>query len=430
MVRKHFRYLIIGNSAGGIGAAEAIRETDKEGSLAILSDEPYHTYSRPLISEYLAGERTIEGIYFRPADFYKQKSVQAILGKKAAALDLAGRLVRLESGEELTWERLLLACGGKPIVPPMKGDGLEGRFNFITLNDARKLRPALKKAKEAVVIGGGLIGISLTEALVKSRIKVTIVEKMGRVLGAIVDANVSRLEEARLKKAGVKVVTGHTVQEVVASAERPEAVGGVVLDNGQEITCQILGVAVGVSPRGELVEGTDIKKGRGIVVDRHMATSHPDVFACGDAAEAYDFVYGVARLTPIWPNAYIGGRVAGFNMAGKKAVYPGGTVMNSLGYFGLPIASAGLFDPPEGNGYEALSHLEGETYRKVILKDGRIAGMAMVSDIGRAGIIFGLMREGVNVSSFKEALLSDEFSLPRCQMTCGREGSARNWLHR
>lgn len=410
MSNKNFKYLIIGNSAGGIGAAEAIREVDRDGSLAILSDEPYHTYSRPLISEYLSGERTLEETYYRSADFYARNRIEAILGVKALKLDLAKRQVVLEGDDVLTWEKLLLSCGGKPIVPKTDGDDKEGIFTFLTMDDARKLSKVAKKGKEAVVVGGGLIGISLTEALVKKGVKVTIVEMKDRVLNVLLDVTASGMEEVRLKKAGVKLITGQTVQKVLGAEGKAKAVGGVALSNGKKIPCQMLCFAIGVSPRLDLVTGTDIKVGRGIVVDQKMTTSHRDVYACGDVAEAYDFVLGIQRLTPILPNAYIGGRTAGYNMAGREAFYPGGTAMNSLNYFGLPIASAGLFDPPGQDGYEVLSQLKGQDYRKVILKAGKVAGMTFVSDIARAGIVLGLMRDGVNVSDFKQALIADDFS--------------------
>jgi NAD(P)H-nitrite reductase large subunit len=147
-----------------------------------------------------------------------------------------------------------------------------------------------------------------------------------------------------------------------------------------------------------------------------MAANHPDVYACGDAAEAYDFIYGANRLTAIWPNAYIGGRTAGQNMAGVKAEYPGGTAINSLNYFGLDIAAAGIVVPSDSNGYELMSKQNGDVYQKLVLKDNLIVGMICVGNVEKSGIIFGLMRDRVNVGDFKQALLAEDFgliSLPR-----------------
>ncbi|MCX5995987.1 MAG: FAD-dependent oxidoreductase [Chloroflexi bacterium] len=425
------KYLIIGNSAGGIGAAEAIREVDKEGSIIIASDEPYLSYSRPLISKYLSKERNFKGMLFRPLDFYTKNSINTMLGKKVKSLGLSERTAELENSEHIIWEKLLIASGGIPIIPKMGGAGKRGVFTFTTLNDARAIDEFIESAPKAVVIGGGLIGISVTEALKKRGVKVAVVEMKGKILNTILDEQASTVAEKTLEQAGVKVITGRTVAEITGN----ELVKGVVLDNGEEIPCSMVVVAIGVSPRTELALGTEIKVNRGIVADRRMATSYPDVYACGDVAEAYDFVYGTNRLTPIWPNAYIGGRVAGFNMAGANAEYPGSTAMNSLNYFGLDIASAGIAIPPDSNGYELMSKESNGVYQKIVLKDDVIAGMVFVGNIEKAGIVYSLMRDRVKVSSFKKALLSDNFglvSLPReiWQKRLGKDSALVGGLRR
>jgi NAD(P)H-nitrite reductase large subunit len=401
------RYLIIGNSAGGIGAAEAIRQVDKEGTLTILSEEPYPAYSRPLISKYLTGERTLEGMLFRPRDFYDRNNILFLPGKKVTHLELDTRTAWLEDGKQIAWEKLLLAVGGKPIFPKMKGSDRKGVFAFINLDDAKAVDRFLDNARKAVVIGGGLIGISATEALVKRGIDVTVVEMKERILNTILDQQASLMVEEVIRQAGVEIVTGHTVVEINGR----ESVEGAILDNGNTMPCDLLLVAIGVLPRSELALDVKLEMNRGIVVDRHMATNHPNVYACGDVAEAYDFVYGENRLSPIWPNAYIGGRTAGFSMAGVPTKYPGGTAMNSLNYFGIDIASAGMPTVPANDDYEVITRQESNSYQKVILKDNIIAGMISVENIGKSGIIFGLMRDGVNVEGFKQSLLADDFGL-------------------
>jgi NAD(P)H-nitrite reductase large subunit len=401
------KYLIIGNSAGGIGAAEAIRQVDKAGALTIVSEEPYPVYSRPLISKYLAGERTLEEILFRPRDFYDQNNIFFLPGKKVTRIELDHRAARLEDSEQIAWEKLLLAVGGKPIFPKMKGSDKSGVFTFTTLDDAKAVDRFLPNAKKAVVIGGGLIGISVTEALVKRGVDVIVVEMKDRILNTILDQQASLIAEEILKQAGVEIVTGHTVVEVNGR----ESVEEATLDNGDTLPCDLLLVAIGVLPRSELALDAKLEINRGIVVDHHMATNHPNFYACGDVAEAYDFVYGENRLSPIWPNAYIGGRIAGYNMAGIPTKYLGGTAMNSLNYFGIAIASAGIPTAPNNDGYEVISKQGSDTYQKVILKDNLIVGMIFVENIEKSGIIFGLIRDKVNVESFKQLLLADDFGL-------------------
>lgn len=403
------KYLIIGNSAGGIGAAEAIREVDKVGTITMVSDEPYPAYSRPLISEYLASRRPLEKMLFRSPDFYEKNHIRVALEKKVVQLDTSKHVIKLESGETIAWEKLLLATGGTPIVPQIKGISRKGVFTFTILDDAKAIDQYLgHRVRRAVVIGGGLIGISVTEALVKRGIKVTIVEMKERILNTILDKELSFLVEGRLEQSGVRVVTGHTVTDI--DSYLGDAITGVIMDDGAPIPCELVILAIGVKPRTELVTGTGIKINRGIVVDRYMNTSSDDVYACGDVTEAYDFVYGENRSTPIWPNACMGGRVAGFNMAGIPTEYSGGTAMNSLKYFGLAIVSAGMVNPPD-NSYEALSKKCEHTYKKVILKNGLLSGMVFAGDIEKAGIIYNLMKDRVDISSFKEVLIADDFGL-------------------
>ncbi|MCL5959641.1 MAG: FAD-dependent oxidoreductase [Chloroflexi bacterium] len=412
------KYLIIGNSAGGIGAAEAIRELDAHGSMALVSDEPFPAYSRPLISEYLAGETTVEKMLYRSEDFYSKNNIEAVLGCKATRINLESRYVELADGKKIEFEKLLIATGGKPFVPPTEGGNRKGVFTFTTLTDAQQIERHISQVKRAVVIGGGLIGISVTEALVHREVAVTVVELKDRILNVLLDERGSSIAQAAVEGAGVQIKVNATVKRIVGRPDDDESVGGVVLDSGEEIGCDMVIVAIGVVPRTELVAGTPIKVNRGILVDRSMETSEPGVYACGDVAEAYDFVLEANRVVPIWPNAYIGGRVAGRNMAGVSTEYAGGTAMNSLKYFGLAIVSAGVVASGNVDGYEVVTpvHSNGKSshaspYRKIVLKDNRLVGMAFVDDIERSGLVLGLMREKADVSNIKHAIVGDEFGL-------------------
>jgi len=410
-VPEKIKYLIIGNSAGGIGAAEAIREVDKKGTITIISDEPYPAYSRPLISDYLAGDYTVEKMLYRPADFYEKNSIKTILGEKVIELDTEKQTVKLESGRLLTYQKLLLATGGSPIIPKIEGSGLQGVFTFNKLDDARAIDVFLNrytKKIRAVVIGGGLIGASVTEALLKREVAVTIVEMKDRILNTILDEETSAMEAEALVECGVEIITDHTAVSI--NSYFPDEVSSVSLDDGRSIPCDMVVIAVGVQPRLDFIKSSGIEVNRGVVVDRHMQTSAADVYACGDVAEAFDFIYGDNRLTPIWPNAYTGGRTAGRNMAGIPDKYPGGTAMNAVKYFGVKIVSAGLVVPPDES-YETLREVHDHIYRKIILRDGKLAGMVFAGNIEKSGIVYNLMKDGEDVTSFKEAIVSDDFGL-------------------
>jgi NAD(P)H-nitrite reductase large subunit len=407
------KYVIIGGSAGGIGAVEAIREVDPMGELVVISEEPFPQYSRPMISEYVSREATLETMKYRGDQFWNKNNVQTLTGRTAVKIDFTKKQVELEGGTKIDYEKLLIATGGKPFVPRLEGGEKDGVFTFTELSSAKGLESKLEQCKSAVVIGGGLIGVSATEALVKRGIKVTLVELKDRILNLILDEKASEIAEKVLSEAGVTVITGQTVQRILGRKDNENVVRGVVMTDGKEIPCDLVVVAIGVIPRTELVKETDVKVNRGIVVDRFMRTNIPDVYACGDVAEAHDFLLDGNRLLPLWPLAHMGGRVAGYNMAGKKAEYAGGTVMSSLKYFDLPVIAVGNVNPEAISDYEVLVELKPEKtmYRKILLKDDVVVGFIFLGEIEKAGIVFRLLKNHVNVAEIKESLLSEDFGI-------------------
>ena len=407
------KYVIVGASVAGIGAVEAIREVDPKGTITVISDEQCPQYSRPMISDLVSGKATFEKMKCRDDQFWEKNGVQALTGRTAVSLNLADKYVSLDKGDRVNFEKLLVATGGKPFVPKIEGSDKDGVFTFTTLSDAESLAAKIEKAKSAVVIGAGLIGISVTEALVKRGLKVTMVELQDKILSLILDQTASEMVENVIRKAGVTIATGQTVKRILGKPENGKVVGGVVLTSGEQVQCDLVIIAIGVIPRTELVSGTDVKTNRGILVDKFMRTNVQDVYASGDVAEAYDFVVGENRLLPLWPLAQLEGKVAGYNMAGKKADYPGGTAMSSLKYFGVPIISIGIANPKDPDAYESLVKHDPERgfYRKIVLKDNAIMGVTLVNGIEKAGVLFHLMKNGVNVKKFKQELISDDFCL-------------------
>jgi len=407
------KYVIVGASAAGIGAVEAIREVDPAGTITVISEELCPQYSRPMISDFISGKATLEKMKCRDDHFWKKNEVQALTGRTAVRLNLADRYVELDGGDRVNFEKLLLATGGKPFIPKIEGADKEGVFTFTTFSDAERLATKIENAKKAVVVGAGLIGVSVAEALTKRGLEVTMVEFKDKILSLILDPAASEIVETVIRKAGVAIVTSQTVQRISGKPEDDSVVGGAVLTNGDQVPCDLVIIAIGVVPRMELVAGTDVKTNRGIIVDKFMRTSVPDVYASGDVIEAYDFVLNESRLLPLWPLAQLEGKVAGYNMAGKKTDYPGGTSMSALKYFGIPIISVGIANPKEDGTYEILVKHDPEKnlYKKLVLKDNVIVGMIFVNDIERAGIIFHLMKNCVNVKKFKQELTSENFGL-------------------
>jgi NAD(P)H-nitrite reductase large subunit len=406
-------YLIIGNSAAAMGAVEGIRRNDPDRPITVVAREPHHTYSRPLISYLLAGEVDEEQMMYRPEDFYEKNNVTPLLGVTAEGVDSDRKIVGTDTGEELAYENLLVATGGSPILPPkVEGMDANGVFTFTTWEDANEIEEFIEAegVENAVVVGGGLIGLKSMEALVNRDIHTTLVELADQVLNSTFDETASEMAQEAMEAAGVDVRCSTTVQSI---NQKNGKVDGATLRCGTDVPCSLVIFAIGVLPNTDLLEGTEAEVDRGIIVDDRMESSLDDVYAAGDVAQARELFSGEKRAIPILPNAYRQGLIAGMNMADGSREYEGGLAMNSVDVFGLPTISIGVTAPDDPENYEIMTDMDTEKpiYRKIVLRDNRIVGAIFIGDIDRAGIITGLARQQIDVTDFKDRLLTDDFGL-------------------
>ncbi len=404
------RYVLVGNSIAATGAIEAIRRVDREGEIVVISDEPHFVYTRALIHEYLAEMVTEDMMYYRPRDFYEKNGVTPLLGRKAVALDPEKKVVKLEDGEPVSYDKLLIATGGKPFIPP----GIEGLdsiefFTFTKWDDAEKLRAAAREAENIVVLGAGLIGLQCVDGLLHMGKKATVVELADSVLPMALDRKASGIIKDALEKDGVNFYLNNTITKVEHEKGK---IKGVVLKSGEKLPADLLVVAVGVRPRTDLVVDTKMEIDRGIVVNELMETSIPDVYAAGDVAQAKEIVTGIKMVIPIIPIAYSHGKYAGYNMAGSERVFPGGLSMNSLQFSNIPVISYGFIKAPEGA--EELTYFDPDRliYKRLLIQNDRLVGALFVRAIDRVGIYRYLIERKLDVSSFKKALLKEDFDYP------------------
>ena len=423
------RYVIVGSGPAGLNAIEAIREVDKEGEILLITAEKYVGYSRPLITYLLGRKVTEEKMYYRTEDYLREMRVDIKPATRVEKVIPEEKTVVTDSGEEIRYDKLLIATGGKPFVPNIEGlTGKKGVFTFTTWEDEEKVEKYIEEndVKEAVVLGGGLIGLKTTEALMELGVKVTIVELADRILSVTFDRKASEIITEALKKEGCSVITNDTVVKVNGD----DTVSSVVLKSGKEIPTKLLVIAIGVKPNVEFLKDSGIEINRGIVVNEKMETNVEGVYAAGDCTEFYDLIDGQRKTIAIWPVAVAQGRVAGYNMAGRTVRYPGGIPMNSVELAGIPTISVGHSNV-EDDGYEILTFEEGNTYKKMVLKDNRLIGAILVNDIDRAGIYTGLILQKLDVSSFKDRLLDENFGLvylPKEFRKKMLEGEIKIWL--
>lgn len=374
-------YVIVGNSAAAIGCVEGIRQVDTKGSILIVSDEPHHTYSRPLISYLLWGKTDRQRMKYRPDSFYEDNKVDTLFGVKATALHPEEHTLELDNGETVTYGKLLLATGSRPFIPPMEGlDQVEKKFTFMTLNDALALEEAITPDSKVLIVGAGLIGLKCAEGIFEKVASLTVVDLANRILPSILDEEGSKLVQEYIEKKGVKFYLSDSVAKFEEGVAR--------LNSGAEVEYDVVVIAVGVRPNVELAQQAGIDVNRGILTDVHCATSAADVYAAGDCTVSHNIASDQDQILALLPNAYMQGETAGIEMAGGEANYDKAIPMNAMGMLGLHMITAGVYDG------EVYKEQNCEGYKKLFVKDGKLKGYILIGDvIKRAGIYTSLIRE-------------------------------------
>ncbi len=401
---KTYKYIIIGNSAAGIGTVEGIRRIDGVGSIAVISSEPYHTYSRPLISYLLEGKTDTERMKYRPDGFYEANGCDTYLGVSVSSIEAGPHTVTLESGDVLKYSKLMVSTGSEPFVPPFKGlESVPEKFSFMTLDDALRLRNAIDRTAQpkVLIIGAGLIGLKCCEGIYNTvtdkKGSITVVDLSPKVLSSILNDDAAAIVKSSIESKGVTFHLGQTVSEFDGKR--------AVLSDGSELSFDILVLAVGVKPRISLVKDAGGETERGIITDKYQKTSLEDVYAAGDCVQSFDISCGKSRILAILPGAYRQGEAAGLTMAGCAYAYDCAIPMNAIGFFGLHMITAGSY---EGDVY---TESDGGSYKALYYKDNLLKGYIMIGNVARAGIYTSLIREKIPLDSVDFGMLCKEPAL-------------------
>lgn len=401
------RVVIIGASAAGASAAEAVRRLDRECHLTLISDEPVPLYSRCLLSDYLLGEVQRERLTFQPPDWPRGLNVE-VIQERAVELDVAVGRVVTASGRRVPYDRLVIATGASPLLPPLPGLEADGVFTLYRLDQVDAVLAALARARSVVVLGAGKVGIKAAEAVAARGLAVTLVEQASHVLPGTLDSECATWIEELLAQRGVQVEDKATVTEIVS---RDGHVAGVKLASGQHLSCDLLLVAIGARPNTKLAREAGIKLEDGILVDGHMQTSMEGIYAAGDVAEAPVSPSGQPGWVANWWNAVQQGRVAGRNMAGEKVLYSGSMKASAFRLCGLPVVSVGGVGGVGDQSWQRLDR-EAQIYRRLVFQDGRLVGLIQVGgDMTDVGILSTLIKSGANLDGLQESLFADGYAL-------------------
>ena len=386
-------YVIIGNGTAACGCIEGIRSVDQDTPILVLSEEKYPVYGRPLISYYLEGKTDLKHMHYRDADFYEKNQVQVLYGQKAAALHPDLHEILTDQGAVIAYSKACVATGSAPFIPPMDGlEQVQKKYAFMTLDDALALEKALMPDARVLIIGAGLIGLKCAEGIRDRVGSITICDLADHILSSILGPEEASIVQNHLEKNGLTFCLGDTAVRF----EENKA----FMCSGKQIDFDVLVLAVGVRANISLIKEAGGQTDRGILTDTHMATDLPDVFAAGDCCQGYDLSTGQNRILAILPNAYMQGFAAGVNMTGADQVFAQGIPMNSIGFFGLHLMSAGIYAgeikdiPVEGG------------LKRFYIQDGLLKGYILIGQTERAGIYTSLIREQIPLEQLDFDLLS------------------------
>jgi nitrite reductase (NADH) large subunit len=397
------RIAIIGCGVAGITAARAIKQTaTAQHEVTVYTDENHLYYPRPRLYEVLSGEKEPQQIYSYAPEWYEKLGIKVQPGKKIMNIDPAKKEIMLEGGLKAVYDKLLLANGAHAFVPPIKGVEKRGTFTLRTVEDAIAIKQYATKTREAIIIGGGLLGIEFADCLRKLGQKVEVVEILPRLLPTQLDHDGSAILEDDLRKLGIDMQLGVKTTQILGR----ETVAGIALDDGNEVSGQLILISAGVRSDIRLAAEAGIKANKGVLVDDYLQTSADEVYAAGDVLEFHGKVYGII------PPAIEQANIAAANMLeDEKHVYKGTIQSTTLKIAGISLTSMGLVNPEEPK-YEEIKKIDKQRgiYKKIVLDHGKIVGAILLGDRKGTSTLTKLMQQETDVTKYKDNLLEDNFN--------------------
>lgn len=389
----------IGCGVAGTTAAMTIRERSPDTEISIYTDESHFYYPRPRLYEVILGEKEPQEIYSFAKQWYEDKRIRVYLNKKVVEIETAHKELLLQDGSRINYDKLLLANGAHPFLPPMKGIEKMGVFTLRTVVDALAIREYAEKAKNAIVVGGGFLGLESAASL--KEVGKQVVDISPRLLPTQLDQDGATILKDQLETFGISFVLGVKPKEILGK----DAVSAVSLEDGRELSGDLVLIAAGVRPNTELAAKAGIKVNRGVIIDQYMQTSVGDVYAAGDIVEFEGKTYGII------PPAVEQARTAGMNiLENEKRAYNGTIPSTTLKIVGISLTSIGLVNP-EGPNYEEIKKIKKEegVYKKIVLEHGKIVGVIVLGERGDSSALKRLIDQEADVTKYKGQILENNF---------------------
>ena len=399
------RYVVVGLHAAGRSACQWLRKVSPSAEIIGVDPSPQPVYSRPLISYVLAGEMDRQGMRVADDGFWNRLGV-TVHADKAVGLEAGRGRLLLESGKELAYDRLLLACGARPRPVATAGDAAGEVCFFRGRRDLDNVLSRVRPGGTAAVLGGGLVGFKLTMGLLKRGMQVALIVTSPRPLSLNVDAYVGQWVGERLQNTpGVTLMTNTSVTSLDPGAGKPLR---LALDAGATLDVDLVAAGKGVLPNTEWLAGSGLECDYGVLADAALQTSDERVYVAGDLAQAPDVVHGDRRTNAIWPAAVEQGRVAALHMAGLKAGYAGSLAMNAIPVFGSRMISVGLVNPSLTRDCDFVDvGTPRGSYLKLVFREDRLVGAVGLDAPPRLGELAFAVKRGLRRRDIPAGWLSN-----------------------
>ncbi len=384
------KYLIIGNGIAGLAAAREIRSNSEEGTIIMVSNEPTLTYYRVKLTEYISKDFVDEDLLVSKENWYQDKNIKVMLRKFVEDIDVINNKVKLDDGQVIEYEKLLIATGSRPFIPPINGKYQEGVFALRTLKDLHYIKDYMKSCEDVSVIGGGLLGLEAAWSLKQLGKNVSIIEFAPYLLPRQLDKEIANKLEEKLSSIGFKVYLSSQAEEITGEGKAV----GIKLNGERNIKADAILVSSGIRPNLDLVRDTTIEYDKGIKVDKHLKTNIDNVYAAGDVVEIEGMVLG------LWTAGNEQGKVAGANMAGKELEYNQPKIFTTLKIGSIELFSAGIINDFD-RVYEYKDE-KGDIHHKIFTKDGKIAGVILFGDLKEVNALRNAVISNMDVNEYIE----------------------------
>jgi nitrite reductase (NADH) large subunit len=381
------RVVVVGAGIAGISAMESLRSACPDAKIALVSKEEVLPYFRLNLTRYLAGEVQKDELPLHDPDWYEAQRIEVHLGAEITGLDVEDKTIALRDGRSLPFEKLILTIGSHPFIPPFPGAQRDGVASFRTLDDAERLLEAAKTGMKCICIGGGILGLETAGALARQGVDVTLLESHDWLMPRQLNPEAGARLKAFAEGVGIRILEQSRTAEIVGD----ERAAGVRLEDGTLIDGDLVVITAGVRPNSHIARRAGLEVNKGLVVNNHLQSSHPDVFAAGDVAEHHGVLYGN------WSASQYQGGIAGMNAVGQSVEFGGIPRSNMLKVLGLNMLSMGRFMPEDGSDVVIEEEKNG-AYLRFVFHDGCMVGSVLLGDTSISAPLKKAMEGGTDFS--------------------------------